>query len=89
MAYSRYDKNCSWYIFQSTNCESTEKKDQLLSVWHEDFRKSSPGFTYQEVKRMLESDDFSKIPGYSEKDKDLLSNCFKEFIDDVDRDFEN
>ena len=89
MAYSRYDRKCDWYIFWETteDIPTNEKYRQRLAVWHVDFRSSSPFYDYLEIKQFLDTNNFNEVPGFVEKDKDLVKKCFTEFITDVDKDF--
>ena len=51
MSYSRW-LNSDWYIFSSG--------DGTLSIWHAGEDKV-PSFTYEEVKRMYEEDDWAEL----------------------------
>ena len=95
MAYARYDRNSDWYIFWHSSSEDLEarsnapraKEEETLAVWHCDHRSEGPLFTYAEVRRMVESSDFSRIPGYTEAHRELISGCLSEFLQDVDANF--
>jgi hypothetical protein len=56
----------------------------MLAIWHSDHRARGPEFTYAAVVEMLRSGDFTRIPGYSETDRELLVECLTEFVEDVD-----
>ena len=84
MAYSRYSKDCDWYIFWCSTKEDEvhanreqpkSKEAQRIAVWHADHRSTQPLFTYPEVRRLLDSNDFSQIPGFQERDRELLRGC--------------
>jgi len=96
MAYARYDKNGGWYIFwyrtkedelQEERVGKKPKAEETLAVWHNEHRADGPLFTYAEVSKMACSGDYSRIPGYSEADRDLLVECFAEFLRDVDEEY--
>lgn len=94
MAYARYDKDCDWYIFWSSqeteNLHNTQtKQSQLLAIWHKDHRADNPVFSYIEINEMLQSKEFSRIPGYTIESKVLIRECLNEFIRDVDTDFKD
>jgi len=61
------------------------KAEERLAVWRAK-SKEAPSFTYAEVREMLGSGDFSRIPGFDEGSRKLLHECMTAFIDDVDRD---
>jgi len=95
MAYARYDRGCDWYIFwESTNADEERaasgspkpKSEQVLAIWHSSHRSVGPSFTYSEVREMLASGDFSRIPGFDESSRSLLLECMTEFIHDVNND---
>ncbi len=91
MAYARYDRDCNWYIFQTSTAlneqpQGNSKEKGLLAVWHADHRELRPSYTYFEIREMLDSNDFSQFPGYSEADHELLRDCLGEFVKDVDVD---
>jgi hypothetical protein len=71
VAYARYDHTCNWYIFwQSTRADEERrqagdpkpKAEEDLAIWLMDHRVAGPTFTYAEVREMLESSDFGRIP---------------------------
>ena len=93
MAHARYDRNCDWYIFWYSTRKDGEREargnrkprdDETLAIWHGDHRAQGPLFTYAEVCEMLRTVDFSRIPGFAEIDRDLISECLSEFVRDVD-----
>ena len=94
LAYARYERGCNWYIFweasgddQPANQAAGSKEKERLAVWHGDHRKTTPAFTYAQVSQMLAADDFTAIPGFQPRDKDLLRMCLSEFVKDVDQKF--
>lgn len=48
--------------------------------------KETPSFTYAEVREMLASGDFSRIPGFDESSRTTLHDCMTAFVEDIDRD---
>jgi hypothetical protein len=59
------------------------KSEERLAIWRAK-NKETPTFTYAEVREMLASGDFSRIPGFAESSRSLLVECMTEFIHDVD-----
>ena len=86
MAYARYDRECDWYIFWHSRKgdEQTTRSTQELAIWHSDHRAEGPLFTYGEVKDMLSSGDFSRIPGRQPSDDTNLATWLAEFAADVE-----
>lgn len=94
MAYSRWGLNSDWYVFwESTKADASAaaaghpkpKSEERLAIWHAK-TEETPSFTYAEVREMLTSGDFSRIPGFDESHRSLLARCMSEFIHDVDHD---
>ena len=94
MAYSRWDLNSDWYVFWESTKADTDaaeegrpkpKAEERLAVWRAK-NKETPSFTYAEVRQMLASEDFSRIPGFDDSSRQLLVTCMTEFIRDVDND---
>jgi hypothetical protein len=94
MAYARFGSDCRWYIFWSATKQDEEyervgtptiKSAETLAIWHADHIALNPLFNYVEVSEMLKEGDFSRIPGYSEADKDLIVECLIWFVEDVDQ----
>ena len=54
MSYLRWSNKCDWYIFWQ-NSAATEKKGQLLAIWHCDVRDQMFACTYAVVRAMLSS----------------------------------
>jgi hypothetical protein len=95
MAYARYGRDCGWYIFWHATMAGVEdacrrhrrnNHEEVLAIWHSDHRVVGPLFNYSEVSEMLRSLDFSRIPGYTDRDRALIRECLTEFVNDVDRD---
>ena len=85
MSYSRWAENCDWYIFWHTSDAKT-KDEELLSVWHCG-RDELPNYSYLDIKEYLRSENFTSIPGYEEKDRSFLKDCFEKFVGEVDGDY--
>lgn len=94
MAYSRWGLNSNWSVFW----ESTKADEDAAAAGHPKPKseerlaircarnKETPTFTYAEVREMLASSDFSRIPGFDESSRSLLVECMTEFIHDVNND---
>lgn len=82
--------NCylsDWYIFWYSmgGDESEKREDQYLAMWN--CRESlTPVLDYATVKQMLESDDWSPLGYETITQKDLLVDCVKTWLDNVERD---
>jgi len=96
MAYSRFSRDCDWYVFwQSSQADMDAraagkpkpKSEELLAIWRAR-QKETPSFRSTEVREMLASGDFSRIPGFDESSRTLLHACMTAFIYDIDRDDE-
>jgi hypothetical protein len=88
MAYARYGPDSKYYVFWQTS-EASTKAQEVLAVWHEDHRSESKGteFNYEQVGRMLETADFTPIPGYQPDDQAFLRPLLQEFMQDVDAEY--
>ena len=94
MAYSRWGRDSDWYVFWETSKADMDaeaagtpkpKAEEVLAVWHVK-NKERPSFTYAEVREMLATGDFSRIPGFEESSRMVLKDCMTAFVNDVDRD---
>jgi hypothetical protein len=81
-----------WYVFwESTKAEADAaaagqpkpKSEERLAIWRA-HNKETPSFTYADVREMLTSGNFSRIPGFDESSRKVLHACMTEFVDDVD-----
>ena len=75
MAYLRYSRTCDWYVF--------EQPDGSLAVWHQDHRRSGPSFMEAEVRAMLASNDFTRVPGFQASHRGQLVQAFQEWLADL------
>ena len=96
MAYSRWGGDSDWYVFWETTKAEMDaaaagrpkpKTEQRLAVWHAK-NKETPSYTYADVREMLASGDFSRIPGFDEGSRQILRECMTAFVYDVDQDDE-
>jgi hypothetical protein len=94
MAYSRWGRDCDWYVFWETTKAGTNpaaagkpkpRTEERLAIWRARNRET-PSFSYAQVREMLASGDFTHIPGFDEGSRKILHGCMTAFIDDVDRD---
>ena len=85
MAYERFGRKSPWYIFweEPKGRKSDRREEAVLAVWHQDHRSTAPSFKYAEVVAMLESGDYSRIPGYREEHLAIIEPALREFIKDV------
>ncbi len=90
MAYSRLGVS-NWYIYYS-NESGDEKDDQMLYILGGGvIEESAPSmFSYAELKDCAIENNWNHIPGYksaSDKDKEILVRCVKEFLEDAEEQF--
>lgn len=87
MSYARWGlEGSQYYIYWSTS-NAKRREDEVLAIWRIEYRSYGPGvdFTYQEIKGMLEHDNFSAIRGFIPEDRNFLRPLLQEFISDVDK----
>jgi hypothetical protein len=73
MAYLRYSRDCDWHVFEEVKQGEAENR---LAVWHKDHETHAASYTVSMVQRMLESEDYSSIPGYQPQHKRMLRKAF-------------
>ncbi len=73
MAYLRFSKDCDSYVFDETQKGEPESR---LAVWHKDHRAPGASYTAGMIRKMLESGDYFRIPGYQPHHKRLLRDVF-------------
>ena len=95
MAYARYGLVSKYYVFWHESKEQAARPDktkatETLAIWHQDHRAKSEGtsFTYEQIVRMLETTDFSAIAGYDPSDREFLQPLLREFVSDVDAEYQ-
>jgi hypothetical protein len=88
MAYLRFGRESNWYVFWTSTpgAESSRKEAQTLAIWHADHRALGFVRSYDEVRTMLETGDFSSIPGFTPADTEVIRSALREFIADVEND---
>jgi len=75
-----------WYVCWVSSGRG--KSEERLLVWPR-HRWVFPEYSYDEVKEMLSSGDFSRVVGFrEEEDLEVLRRVFEEWIRDVDRSYE-
>ena len=84
MAYTRYSRDCDWYVFW-TGSDVTGPEGERLAVWHAEHRTRRPEFSYSAIKDMVRRSDFTAVPGRQARDDGLLRAVFTEFLQDVER----
>ena len=89
MAYSRYSNNCEWYIFWQHRADTSRRGDELLAVWHIQRREAGPSYTLVEINAMLATGDFSHVPDYTSSAAEFLERVFREFVADVNSEYEH
>ncbi|MDP3208838.1 MAG: hypothetical protein Q8M65_06790 [Rhodoglobus sp.] len=86
MAYTRYSRECDWYIFWAAS-DATCREKELLAAWHAPQGGDGPTFNYSTIQDMLNGSGFAAIPGREASDDDLLRRVFSAFLKDVDQDW--
>lgn len=77
MAYLRYSQDCDWHVFDEGPTGGSESR---LAVWHKDYEAQAASYTVGMIQQMLESGDFSGIPGYHPRYKRLLRDAFEAWL---------
>ena len=79
MAYLRFSNDCDWYVFdEAQKGESVSR----LAVWHKDHQARGASYTVSMIQKMLESGDYSIIPGYQPHDKRKLQVAFETWLNE-------
>lgn len=87
MAYARWDRTSDWYIFWHDS-SATARNEQRLAVWHCRVRPHDFECTYDDVRRMLSSGDFSSVPGYAARYEVEVRSALSSFVEDVDLEYD-
>jgi hypothetical protein len=74
MAYLRFSNDCDWYVFDGGQEGESESH---VAVWHKDYESQRASYTVSMIRKMLESGDYSNIPGYQPHHKRLLHDAFE------------
>jgi hypothetical protein len=77
MAYLRYSRDCDWHVFEEAKKGEAESR---LAVWHKDHEAQGASYTVSTIQRMLESEDYSGIPGYQPHHRRLLREAFETWL---------
>lgn len=79
MAYLRFSPTCDWYVFAEQREGASEER---LAVWHKDHKAEASSYSEVDIRKMLESGDYSIIPGYQPQYKQLLRPAFETWINE-------
>jgi hypothetical protein len=77
MAYLRFSNDCDWYVFEEPQQGVPESR---LAVWHKDHESQRASYTVSMIRRILESGDYSSIPGYQTQHKRILHDAFEAWL---------
>lgn len=77
MANLRFSRQCQWYVF--------ETEERVLAVWHRDHRKKASCFNESDVREMVYTKEFSRIPGYSPEPLTQLCCALEEWLRDIEK----
>lgn len=77
MAYLRYSRNCDWHVFEETKEGEAESR---LAVRHKDHEADGASYTVSMIQKMLETEDYSCIPGYHPRYRRLLREAFEAWL---------
>ncbi|MGQ0667522.1 MAG: hypothetical protein ACT4O4_10845 [Nitrospiraceae bacterium] len=79
MAYLRYSRDCDWHVFEEAKQGEAESR---LAVWHKDHEAQGASYTVSMIQKMLESGDYSVIPGYQPHHKRMLHDAFEAWLNE-------
>jgi hypothetical protein len=79
MAYLRYSQDCDWHVFDEGKIGEAESR---LAVWHKDHEAEGASYTVGMIQQMLESGDYSSIPGYRPHHKRILHEAFEAWLNE-------
>ena len=79
MAYLRFSNDCDWYVFEEAQQGVSESR---LAVWHKDHKSPGSSYTVSMIRKMLESGDYSRIPGYQPHHKRMLHDAFEAWLNE-------
>jgi len=79
MAYLRFSNDCDWYVFEESQKGQSESR---LAVWHKDYKERGASYTAGMIRKMLESGDYSIIPGYQPHCKRILHDAFEAWLNE-------
>ncbi len=79
MAYLRYSRDCDWHVFDAGKTGESESR---LAVWHKDHEGQGASYTVGMIQKILESGDYSSIPGYQPHHKRILREAFEAWLNE-------
>jgi hypothetical protein len=79
MAYLRFSNDCDWHVFDEARKGEPESR---LAVWHKDHEAKRASYTGSMIQKMLESGDYSIIPGYQSHHKRILHDAFEAWLNE-------
>jgi len=77
MSYLRISKDCDWHVFDEGQTGESENR---LAVWHKDHKEERASYTADMIRHMLESGDYSIIPGYQPHHKRMLEEVLETWL---------
>ncbi len=77
MAYLRFSKDCDWHVFEEAKKGDAESR---LAVRHRNHEAQGASYTVAMIQKMLETEDYSSIPGYHAQYRRLLREAFKAWL---------
>lgn len=77
MAYLRFSKDCDWHVFDEGQKGVSESR---LAVRHKDQKEQGASYTAGMIRKILESGDYSIIPGYEPRHKRMLREAFEAWL---------
>ena len=78
MAYLRYSADCDWHVF----VDRVEGGEECLTVQHRDHNGRGRSYTAGMVRKMLETGDYSAIPGFQPQHKRQLRQAFETWLNE-------
>ncbi|MCI0564198.1 MAG: hypothetical protein MN733_37460 [Nitrososphaera sp.] len=79
MAYLRYSRDYDWHVFEEAKEGESERR---LAVRHKDHEAQGASYTVTMIQKMLESGDYSSIPGYQPHHKRILREAFEAWLNE-------
>ena len=79
MAYLRFSEDCEWSVFDEGQTGGSESR---LAVWHKDHKEQGASYTAAMIRKMLESGDYSIIPGFQPHHKRMLHDAFEAWLNE-------
>jgi hypothetical protein len=79
MAYLRFSGDCDWHVFDEGQ---TGEAGSRLAVRHKDHQEQGASYPAGMIRKMLESGDYSIIPGYQPRHKRMLHDAFETWLNE-------